>query len=111
MRDFFENPTIAEQAALVKRQLAAAESSQVESKVQRAVGSDCFGCWAARRFASVAAELQPATHLVHGQDVRGEPVYNEVEAARLRGELNVEVIEKALAVIFARHDNLRTTVA
>ena len=44
------------------------------------------------------------------QVIAGAPVYNEAEAARLRGELNVEVLEKALNAIVARHENLRTTI-
>ena len=40
----------------------------------------------------------------------GVPVYNEAEAVRIRGELNVGVLEKALNVIVARHENLRTTI-
>ena len=40
----------------------------------------------------------------------GVPVYNEVEAVRLRGELNVEVLERALNWVIARHEMLRTTI-
>ena len=38
------------------------------------------------------------------------PVYNEPEAVRLKGELDVEVLEQALNVIIARHEILRTTI-
>ena len=44
------------------------------------------------------------------QMIAGEPVYNEAEAVRLHGELNVEVLEKAFNAIIARHENLRTTI-
>ena len=44
------------------------------------------------------------------QAVGGEPVYNEAEAVRLRGELKLEVLDKALNAIVARHENLRTTI-
>ncbi len=40
----------------------------------------------------------------------GQPVYNEVEAVRLRGELNVEALERALNAVIARHEMLRTTI-
>ena len=40
----------------------------------------------------------------------GQPVYNEVEAVRLRGELNVEALERALNAVIARHETLRTTI-
>ena len=38
------------------------------------------------------------------------PVYNEPEAVRLKGELDVEVLEQALNAIIARHEILRTTI-
>ena len=41
--------------------------------------------------------------------VGGEPVYNEAEAVRLNGELKLEVLEGALNVVIARHENLRTS--
>ena len=36
----------------------------------------------------------------------GQPVYNEVEAVRFRGELNVEALERALNAVIARHETL-----
>ena len=38
------------------------------------------------------------------------PVYNEAEAIRLVGELNADAIERALNIIIARHEILRTTI-
>ena len=40
----------------------------------------------------------------------GVPLYNESEAVRLAGELNVDALEQALNVIVARHEILRTTI-
>ncbi len=40
----------------------------------------------------------------------GVPVYNEAEAVRLRGELNVDAMEQALNTVVARHEMLRTTI-
>jgi amino acid adenylation domain-containing protein len=40
----------------------------------------------------------------------GLPAYNEVEAVRLLGEVNVDAFEWALNVIVERHDALRTTI-
>ena len=40
----------------------------------------------------------------------GLPIYNEAEAVRLFGELNVDAMERALNVIIARHEVLRTTL-
>ena len=36
-----------------------------------------------------------------------EPVYKQVRAVRLRGALNVDLVEKALNVIVARHEILQ----
>ena len=38
------------------------------------------------------------------------PVYNEAEAVRLTGELNVEAMESAFNVIVDRHEVLRSTI-
>ncbi len=38
------------------------------------------------------------------------PVYNESEAVRLRGELDVEALERALNAIVSRHEALRSTI-
>src|SRR5436190_18066214 len=45
------------------------------------------------------------------QLTNGEPVYNMPQAFRLRGELNVTALEKALRVLIGRHDGLRMTIA
>ena len=44
--------------------------------------------------------------MVHGELNPGQPVYNEVEAVRFRGELNVEALERALNAVIARHEIL-----
>ena len=38
------------------------------------------------------------------------PVYNEAEAVRLTGELNVDALERAMNVIVDRHEVLRSTI-
>ena len=40
----------------------------------------------------------------------GVPLYNEAEAVRLKGKLDVEVLAQAFNVIIARHEILRTTI-
>ena len=40
----------------------------------------------------------------------GLACYNEAEAVRLSGELNVDAMERAVNLIVARHEVLRTTV-
>ena len=44
------------------------------------------------------------------QVAAGEPVYNESDAVRIRGELKIAVLENALNVLVARHEILRTTI-
>ena len=40
----------------------------------------------------------------------GEPAYNEAEAVRLKGDLDVEALERAFNIIVERHEILRTTI-
>jgi amino acid adenylation domain-containing protein len=40
----------------------------------------------------------------------GEPVYNEAEAVRLKGKLDVAALEHAFNIIIERHEILRTTI-
>lgn len=44
------------------------------------------------------------------QLTNGQPVYNMPQAFRLRGELNVAALEKALRILIARHDALRMRI-
>src|SRR5215469_7666813 len=39
-----------------------------------------------------------------------EPLYNEVEAVRIRGRLQLELLQQALNVIIDRHEVLRMTI-
>ena len=40
----------------------------------------------------------------------GEPAYNEAEAVRLKGKLDVAALERAFNLMVARHEILRTTI-
>jgi amino acid adenylation domain-containing protein len=44
------------------------------------------------------------------QLTREQPVYNMPQAFRLRGRLNIPALEKALSLLVARHDALRTRI-
>ena len=44
------------------------------------------------------------------QLISGMPVYNEAEAVRLKGKLDIQLLERAFNAIIARHEILRTTI-
>jgi amino acid adenylation domain-containing protein len=118
LAEFFENATVAEQATLMRRRLRpdsiAPEESTVswELELLRTVGPPAVGETIPPRDRSLPCPLSPNQQRVWfmEQMIAGAPVYNEAEAVRLRGSLNVEVLEKALNVIIARHENFRTTI-
>jgi acyl-CoA synthetase (AMP-forming)/AMP-acid ligase II/acyl carrier protein len=121
LSDFFENPTVAQQAVLVRRRwrpedgqanaegpaTACAEVSP--PKVVSSVRSSEIP----RRDRSLPCPLSPAQgRLWFIEQLKpGLPLYNESDAARLLGELNTEALERALNVIVARHEALRTTIS
>ena len=118
LADFFENPTVAEQAALIRRRVALAGGSSADASASwrriccRMRPAPFVEETIPPRDRSLPCPLSPNQRRIWfmEQAIGGEPVYNEAEAVRLRGELNVEVLEKALNVIVARHENLRTSI-
>jgi len=132
LSDFFKNPTIAQQAALLERHLANHEAAAGRRTVKRAEGKSpekasspapepthFIGGIAAptagvipARNRSLPCPLSPAQERVWflEQLDPGPPVYNEAEAVRLRGELDEEAMERALNLIIERHEILRTTI-
>jgi amino acid adenylation domain-containing protein len=108
LSDFFENPTVARQAALVRNLLSSSPARETAGGGQSSV------------------DLQPVPlrdrslpcPLSHSQERlwfleqlnAGAPAYNEAEAVRLRGKLDIEVLEQAFNVIITRHEILRTTI-
>jgi acyl-CoA synthetase (AMP-forming)/AMP-acid ligase II len=102
LREFFEHPTVAQQARLV-----AARMTRAGPQADSATASDI------PRRARAAYPLSPAQARIWFMDALcdGVPVYNEPEAARLRGPLDAAVLEQAFNVVVERHEILRTTVA
>ena len=99
LTDFFENGTVAEQAALIRERHAAA--SRLSDRAPLITSGHIPGVSPA----ADAQEIPPRDHSLPYQlsplQERlwfmerlnpGQPVYNEVEAVRLRGELNVEAL-------------------
>ena len=118
LSDFFENATVAEQAALIRSRLRPGHPPSADSTISweqellQKARPPAVDETIPPRDRSVPCALSPNQRRIWfmEQVIAGAPVYNEAEAARLRGELNVEVLEKALNVVVARHENLRTTI-
>jgi amino acid adenylation domain-containing protein len=120
LSDFFENGTVAQQTALVRRRLhldegqaltdgtAAAREEALQLKVAPSASPPAIP----RRDPSLPCPLSTAQRRLWfiEQLNPGLPLYNEAEAARLLGELNTEALERALNAIVARHEGLRTTI-
>jgi amino acid adenylation domain-containing protein len=117
LTDFFENGTVAEQAALIRKRQAATHLND-QSLPKTSSGEIAA---AARKANTQAIPLRDRSlpHRLSPLQERlwfmerlnpGQPVYNEVEAVRLRGDLNAEALERALNVVIARHETLRTTI-
>ena len=123
LSDFFENATVAQQAALVRQRLslgartngdappdqsdAAKEQAQLQQHAQLS-GPEAIP----RRDPALPCPLSPAQQRLWflEQLSPGVPVYNESEAVRLKGEFNPDAIESALNAIILRHEILRTTI-
>ena len=109
---------MAEQAALIRSRLRPDDLSPADSTISwelellQKVGPPAVDETIPPRDRSLPCPLSPNQQRVWFMEqlIDGEPVYNEAEAVRLRGELNVEVLENALNVIIARRENLRTSI-
>jgi amino acid adenylation domain-containing protein len=113
LADFFENATVAEQAALIRRRAASAAGEAWRPNLpQSAAAQPAVEKTIPARDRSLACPLSPHQRRLWfmEQTIGAEPVYNEAEAARLRGALNVEALEKALNAIVARRENLRASI-
>ncbi len=119
MNDFFENSTVAEQAELVRHRLRngdSGESSSSAARWEQSVLEQFVPSTSEetipRRNSSLPYPLSPAQQRLWFMEQlnAGVPVYNEAEAVRLTGELNVNALETALNLIVARHELLRSTI-
>ena len=119
LSDFFENATVAQQAALIRKRLRpGGQSSSIEATVAweqallEKLGAPAPAEVIPLRDRSQPCPLSPAQKRLwfFGQLVPDVPLYNESEAVRLRGKLNVEVLEKALNIIVERHEIFRSTI-
>ena len=123
LSDFFENATIAQQAALVIQRLYAAgrtdgqatpeqSSPDWEQAALRQTVAPAGPPPIPRHDPSLPCPLSPAQRRIwfFQELLPGVPLYNESEAVRWVGELQVELLEQAVNVIIARHEVLRSTI-
>jgi amino acid adenylation domain-containing protein len=119
INDFFENSTIAEQAELVRQRLRdshgdgdGSSATQWEQSVLEQFVPSPPEEAIPRRNSTLPYPLSPAQQRLWFMEQlnAGVPVYNEAEAVRLTGELNVNALVTALNMIVARHELLRATI-
>jgi amino acid adenylation domain-containing protein len=120
INDFFENSTVAEQAELVRERLrtkhgkgdGSSAAHWEQSVLEQFVPSTSEEI-IPRRNSSLPYPLSPSQQRLWFMEQlnAGVPVYNEAEAVRLTGELNVDALVTALNLIVARHELLRSTIA
>ena len=121
LSDFFENPTVTEQAALIRRRLSSNSASNGQLVPEQSVTGQSGSTPSIK-----ATELPPIP--LHGRSwshplslgqrriwffeelAPDVPLYNECEAVRLVGHLQADAMEQALNLIVSRHEMLRTTI-
>jgi len=114
LADFFECGTVTEQAELVHQRLGAASGKNVPggpdsaTKVEQSLLQQLIP----RKDLSAPHPLSPAQRGLWFLEQLNPnvPVYNEAEAVRLTGELNVDALERAMNMIIDRHEVLRSTI-
>lgn len=111
LTEFFEKGTVAEQAALIRERHASGPGN--EQTFRKTSADPVSDAQAIRsRDRSLPYQISPLQERLWFMERLNldEPVYNEVEAVRLRGALNVEALEQALNAVIERHEVLRTTI-
>src|SRR5580698_8262099 len=122
LADFFEFSTVAQQAELVRQRLHAAKGAGGSESTDRSTNWEQT---LLQQFVPPAAEdviprldpslphpLSPAQQRLWFMELLnpGVPVYNEAEAARLTGDLNMDALERAMNVLVDRREVFRSTI-
>jgi acyl-CoA synthetase (AMP-forming)/AMP-acid ligase II/acyl carrier protein len=117
LSDFFENATVAEQVALIRQRL----NESARTVGDRSLAGDQALLQAIEeppreepippRAQASPYPLSPGQRRIwfFGELLPGVPLYNESEAVRLLGELDIDLMQQALDLVVARHEMLRTT--
>jgi amino acid adenylation domain-containing protein len=108
LSDFFENPTVAGQAALVRRRLSGAPTRQIAGDGQR--GVDWQRVPPRNRTLPCPLSYSQERLWFLEQLNGGAPAYNEAEAVRLKGAVDIEALQRAFNVVVERHEILRITI-
>ena len=101
-KDFFANPTPASVAALLRQRREQAEGREHAEKGPVRTSSQ-------RDDLAPASFAQQRLWLLEGL-APSRPTYNAPAAVRLDGELDVEALRRALDLVVARHEVLRTSL-
>ena len=107
LTDFFEHATVAQLAALVKQRFASAPPAQ-EGETAELTEEQPIPL----RDQGALCPMSPAQQRIWFiEQLAPEALsYNEAEAVRLKGDLDVEALEQAFNIIVSRHELLRSTI-
>jgi amino acid adenylation domain-containing protein len=108
LSDFFENPTVTQQVALVRKRMFGSPVSETADTRQLLDDLQPIP----PRDRALPCPLSPAQERLWFMEQLGSgvPAYNEADAVRLSGKIDLDVLEQALNAIVARHEILRTTI-
>ena len=122
LADFFECGTVTEQAELVHQRLREATGTGAQGSGEHSTNweQSLLQQYAAspeegvipRQDPSAPHPLSPAQQGLWFMEQLNPnvPVYNEAEAVRLTGELNVDALERAMNMVIDRQEVLRSTI-
>lgn len=104
LSEFFEHPTVRQQGALVSRRLNEPAPATGYPTINPAPAAD-------GRAAAAPYPLSPGQRRIwFFSELAAEvPLYNEAEAARLRGKFDIDAMQRAVDALVERHEILRTT--
>jgi amino acid adenylation domain-containing protein len=108
LTDFFENSTVTQLATVLRKRLASAPAPEAGDGPTVPLDETPIPM----RDKSQPCPLSPAQQRLWFIDqlVPEAIAYNESEAVRLRGDLNVDALEKGFNIIVGRHELLHSTI-
>ncbi|MCE0521743.1 MAG: amino acid adenylation domain-containing protein [Methylacidiphilales bacterium] len=108
LTDFFENATVAEQAALVRKRMSSSPAGKTADSAAAPVDTPPIPL----RDRSHPCPLSPAQQRIWFVEQLAPTAlaYNESEAVRLTGDLDADALERAFNLIVGRHELLRSTI-